>query len=193
MTESIRSFPSDPKHTVSRRLGVKRLIEEEQIRQAVEQLGKRLSADYADRSLTVLGVLTGSVVLLADLIRKIDRPLRVGLIQASSYRGQAVDPGELRVSTELLPDVRDRDVVLVDDIFDTGRTLQTLLEIVGRYKPRSVRSAVLLWKENRSQVDFEPDYHCFKIPDVFVVGYGLDYNDEHRHLPYIAALEQGDL
>lgn len=171
---------------------MKRLIEAEQIQLAVQELGRRVSADYADRSLTVLGVLTGSIVLLADLIRQIDRPLRVGLIQASSYRGTAVNPGELTVSTELLPDIRGRDVVLVDDIFDTGQTLQTLAEIVGRHHPRSLRSAVLLWKENRSLVDFEPDYHCFKIPDQFVVGYGLDFNDEYRHLPYIAALDDGD-
>jgi len=172
---------------------VKRLISEEDIQKEVDQLGKRLAAEYRGKPLTVLGVLTGSIVFLSDLIRRIDLPLRVGLIQASSYRGATTRPGELTVNTELLPDIRDREVLLVDDIFDTGHTLKGLLEVIRRYQPRSVRSVVLLKKQGRSEVDIEPDYACFVIPDAFVVGYGLDYNDDYRHLPYIAALEDDDL
>lgn len=172
---------------------MKPLIEERQIHEAVARLAEQIASDYRDRPFTILGVLTGSIILLSDLIRRIDLPLRVGLIQASSYRGPATSPGQLSINTELVPDIADRDVLLVDDIFDTGKTLRALLETVRQKGPRSVRSAVLLWKEDRSQVDFEPDYHCFQIPDVFVVGYGLDYNDEYRHLPYIAALEEQDL
>jgi hypoxanthine phosphoribosyltransferase len=172
---------------------VKRLIDESEIRDEVARLGRRLADDYRDRPLTVLGVLTGSIILLSDLIRQIDVRLRVGLIQASSYRGRVTRPGELAVGTDLIPDIAGRDVVLIDDIFDTGRTLSALVEAVQARGPRSVRSAVLLWKEGRSEVDVIPDYHCFKIPNVFVVGYGLDYNDEYRHLPYIAALDDEDL
>ncbi|NOX55248.1 MAG: hypoxanthine phosphoribosyltransferase [Planctomycetes bacterium] len=172
---------------------MKRLISEEDIQKEVDQLGKRLAAEYRGKPLTVLGVLTGSIVFLSDLIRRIDLPLRVGLIQASSYRGATTRPGELTVNTELLPDIRDREVLLVDDIFDTGHTLKGLLEVIRRYQPRSVRSVVLLKKQGRSEVDIEPDYACFVIPDAFVVGYGLDYNDDYRHLPYIAALEDDDL
>jgi len=172
---------------------VKRLIDQAEIRREVEALGHRIAEDYRGRPLTILGVLTGSIVLLSDVIRQIDLPLRVGLIQASSYRGRSTSPGELSVNDELLPDITDRDVLLVDDIFDTGHTMQRLLELIADKQPRNVRSAVLLWKEDRSTVEIEPDYHCFRIPDVFVVGYGLDYNDEYRHLPYIAALEDGDL
>ena len=172
---------------------MKRLIDENDISTAVGKLGRRIADDYRDRTLTVLGVLTGSIVLLADLIRSIDLPLRVGLIQTSSYRGRSTTPGELTVNTELLPDIADQDVLLVDDIFDTGRTLTAVYSSVEQRHPRSIRSAVLLWKEGRQTVDLEPDYHCFRIPDVFVVGYGLDYNDEHRHLPHIATLEESDL
>jgi hypoxanthine phosphoribosyltransferase len=172
---------------------VKQLIDENDISEAVGKLGSRIADDYRDRPLTVLGVLTGSIVLLADLIRAIDLPLRVGLIQTSSYRGRSTTPGELTVNTELLPDIAGRDVLLVDDIFDTGRTLTAVYSSVEQRHPRSIRSAVLLWKEGRQTVDLEPDYHCFRIPDVFVVGYGLDYNDEHRHLPHIATLEESDL
>lgn len=169
------------------------LIEEAAINRKVEELGRRIAEDYQGRPLTILGVLTGSIVLLSDLIRQIDLPLRVGLIQASSYRGATTSPGRLTINEELVPDIAGRDVLLVDDIFDTGRTLSALLNTVQKMRPRSVRSAVLLWKEIRREVTLEPDYHCFRIPNVFVVGYGLDYNDEYRHLPYIAALDPTEL
>jgi hypoxanthine phosphoribosyltransferase len=169
------------------------LIDETEIQQEVARLGARIAEQYRGRPLTILGVLTGSIVLLSDLIRQVNLPLRVGLIQASSYRGRSTSPGSLAVNDDLLPDIKGRDVLLVDDIFDTGRTLELLLKLVAGKQPNSVRSAVLLWKEGRSTVDIEPDYHCFRIPDVFVVGYGLDYGDEFRHLPYIAALEDSDL
>jgi hypoxanthine phosphoribosyltransferase len=172
---------------------VKRLIDEADIRAQVLALGKQLSEEYRDKQLTVLGVLTGSIVLLSDLIRCVNLPLRVGLIQASSYRGPATLPGELEINADLVPDIRGRDVLLVDDIFDTGRTLTGLIEAISQRGPSSLRSAVLLVKEGRRVIGKEPDYFCFRIPDVFVVGYGLDYNDENRHLPYIAALDDKDL
>lgn len=172
---------------------MKRLIDAPEIAAKVSDLGRRIAEDYADRPLTILGVLTGSIVLLSDLIRAINRPLRVGLIQASSYRGRTTSPGELSIDLALGPDIADHDVLLVDDIFDTGRTLAAVLEAVQSRRPRSVRSAVLLWKQGRQQVPIQPDYHCFKIPDVFVVGYGLDYNDDYRYLPYISVLETEDL
>lgn len=167
------------------------LISREQIDQAVRRLGRTISQEYAGKPLTILGVLTGSIMLLADLIRQIDQPLRVGLVQASSYRGQSTTPDQLHINTALVPDIADRDVLLVDDILDTGRTMQGLLQSLQQFTPRSVKSAVLLWKEARTTVDLTPDHFCFKIPDEFVVGYGLDYNDEYRHLPYIGVLPAG--
>lgn len=169
------------------------LIEANEIQRVVADLGEKISAEYQGKPLTVLGVLTGSIVFLADLIRAIDLPLRVGLIQASSYRGATTQPLELRINDSLVPDIRDRSVLLVDDIFDTGNTLASLIETVRRSSPCSVHSAVLLWKSGKAKVAIEPDYHCFKIPDRFVVGYGLDYADDYRHLPFIAALEPKDL
>jgi len=172
---------------------VKLLIDEATIQAEVSKLGRQIAADYRGRPLTVLGVLTGSIVLLSDLIRKIDLPIRVGLIQASSYRGHATTPGKLNVNVEQLPDIKGREVLLIDDIYDTGRTLLALTQLVSGCKPASIRSAVLLIKEGRSQVDMQPDYHCFTIPNAFVVGYGLDYNDEYRHLPHIATLDENEV
>ena len=169
------------------------LIEAEEIREAVETLGQRLAVDYAGKMLTVVGVLTGSVMLLADLVRAMNLPLRISLVRASSYRGTATRPGELEVDKQLLDDVSGRDVLLVDDIFDSGHTLDGLLDTIRGHHPASLRSAVLLWKIGRCEVAIEPDYHCFRIPDVFVVGYGLDYNGEYRYLPHIAGLDDQDL
>lgn len=175
---------------VRRDAAVRRLISEAEIQAAVEQLGELISAEYADKPLTILGVLTGSIMLVTDLIRQIELPLKLGLIQASSYRGTATSPSELRINTALVPDVSDRHVLLVDDIFDTGKTMEGLTERLQDFEPRSVKSAVLLWKKVRTIVKMEPDYHCFLIPDEFVVGYGLDFNDEYRHLPYIGVVEE---
>lgn len=172
---------------------MKILLSETEIRDGIARLALRIGEDYRGRPLTVLGVLTGSLIFLADLVRRLDIPLRVGLMQASSYRGKTTVPGELTINEVLLPEIADRDVLLLDDIFDTGRTLEGMLRALDRFEPRSVRSAVLLWKAGRQQVEITPDYHCFRIPDLFVVGYGLDYNDDYRHLPHIAALGDDDL
>lgn len=172
---------------------VKPLFEADEIREAVEQLGQRIVRDYAGKSLTVLGVLTGSIILLADLVRAVDRPLTMGLIRASSYRGKATRSDSLTISDDVLPELEGRDVLLVDDILDTGRTLEALLARVRRENPASLRSAVLLWKQGRQEVEIEPDFFCFRVPDVFVVGYGLDYDGEYRQLPFLAALEDHDL
>lgn len=166
------------------------LIAAEQIQKRVDELGREVSAVYSNHEpLTIVGVLTGSLVFLADLIRRLDLPLRIALIQASSYRGNATSPGELRIQPEMLPDLKDRHVLILDDILDTGQTLAKVVEHIQSLGPKSLRVAVLLRKLGRQQVEFEPDFCGFQIPDAFVIGYGLDYNDEYRHLPHIGVLE----
>ena len=172
---------------------MKVLLSEQQIRDGVQRLAGEVTRHYADRRLTVVGVLSGSLVLLADLIRRIELPLQVGLIQARSYRGASTTPGPLAINTDFLPEIRGRDVLLVDDILDTGRTLAAMIGEIRKPGPRSVRTAVLLRKIGRQTVDVEPDHAAFEIPDAFVVGYGLDYRDAYRHLPYVAVLEEADL
>ena len=165
------------------------LLSEAQIQQRVRQLGRQIEADYHGKPLTIVAVLTGSLILLADLIRQIQIPLRVALLQASSYRGATTAAAPLVVNEAFSPDVAGRDVLLLDDILDTGQTLATLVAHIGDRGALSVRTAVLLRKIGRQQIPIEPDYCGFTIPDAFVVGYGLDYDDDYRHLPYVAILK----
>ncbi|MEX0824889.1 MAG: hypoxanthine phosphoribosyltransferase [Pirellulaceae bacterium] len=171
---------------------MKILLNESQLREGVERLAEEIDACYAGQHLTVVAVMTGSLILFADLIRMLSVPVRVGVIQASSYRGET-EAGELSVDTQMLIDVEDRNVLLVDDIFDTGRTLARLTELISGLGARSVRSAVLLHKQRQHDVALRPDFVAFQIPDEFVVGYGLDYRELLRNLPYLAVLEPGDL
>jgi hypoxanthine phosphoribosyltransferase len=117
----------------------------------------------------------------------------VGVLQASSYRGATTTRGELMINADMMLDVRGCDVLLVDDIFDTGHTLECVTQKMQDFGPASVRSAVLLRKKTRQEVNYNPDFVAFDIPDEFVVGYGLDYENMYRNLPYLAALEPADL
>ena len=161
------------------------LITEDQIRKRVDELAAQIARTYAVQPLTIVGVLTGCLVFLADLIRRLDLPLKIALVQASSYRGASTSPGELHVQAELLPDLKGRHILLIDDILDTGRTLRHMESHLRSLGTASVRTAVLLRKEGRQEVPIEPDFVGFTIPNEFVVGYGLDYDDEYRNLPFI--------
>jgi len=164
------------------------LISETQIRERVRALGRQIEADYRGRPLTIVAILTGSLIVLADLIRQIQIPLRVALLQAGSYKGTTTTAGALVINEAFAPDVAGRDVLLLDDILDTGQTLSALVRQVADRGALRVRTAVLLRKVGRQEVPIEPDYCGFVIPDAFVVGYGLDYNDDYRHLPHVAIL-----
>jgi hypoxanthine phosphoribosyltransferase len=172
---------------------VKIVISEEQIRDGVKRLACEITDYYVDRPLTIIAVLTGSIVLLADLIRQLNMPLRVGVVQASSYRGASTTRGPLTLNSDLMPDIAGRDVLLIDDIYDTGHTLVETIALLDDMRPASIRSAVLLRKNGRQEVVYKPDYVAFEIPNEFVVGYGLDYQDAYRDLPYVASLEPCDL
>jgi hypoxanthine phosphoribosyltransferase len=165
------------------------LLTAPQIAERVQALGREISRDFEGRPLTVVGVLHGSVVFVADLIRAISTPHQLGFVTASSYRGSATSPAELRLDLESLPDLAGREVLLVDDIFDTGRTLSALVDRIAARKPAGIRTAVLLWKKDRTESALRPDYVGFDIPDRFVVGYGLDFNGDYRHLPFIGTLD----
>jgi hypoxanthine phosphoribosyltransferase len=164
------------------------LIPADKIQKRIDELAAQIMRDYDGKPVTIVGVLTGSLMFLADLMRRISLPLRIALIQASSYRGSATTPGELHVQSDLLPDLSGRHVLVLDDILDTGKTLAHLKEELVGMKPASLRIGVLLRKIGRQEIDLEPDYVGFEIPDKFVIGYGLDFNDEYRNLPYIGVI-----
>lgn len=168
---------------------MKILLSADDIQRRVAEMAGQIAADYRGQPVTIVGVLTGCLIFLADLVRHLDLPLRIALVQASSYRGETTTAGTLRVQPELLPDLHGRHVLLLDDILDTGQTLVALREHLQGLGVASLRIGVLLRKVGRQQIALEPDYRGFDIPDAFVVGYGLDYNDEYRHLPYIAILD----
>lgn len=163
------------------------LISEPQLRQRVRELAKLITADFKGRELVVVALLNGTVPFLADLIRRLSLPLGLDFIGVSSYREGTVSR-DLVFTKELRLDVRGRDILLVDDILDTGRTLVSVLARLRQLQPRAVKSCVLLNKGSRRTEPVEADYVGFEIPDLFVVGYGLDYAERYRNLPFIGVL-----
>ena len=166
------------------------LIGEEQIRQKVIELGARLSADYLGRELTLVSVLKGSLPFMADLMRAISIPVTIDLMEVSSYGGTATETsGLVRILKDLSASIEGRDVLIVEDIIDTGLTLNYLVRYLKGKSPRSLRICTLLDKPARRLVEIPIDYRGFEIPDQFVVGYGLDYGERYRNLPYIGVLK----
>jgi hypoxanthine phosphoribosyltransferase len=150
-------------------------------------MAREITRDFSGREMVVVSLLTGTVIFLADLIRKLSLPLRLDFIGVSSYR-EGTKSGELVFTKDLRLDVRGRDVLLVDDILDTGKTLSRVRSKLCALKPRRIRICVLLNKRLRRVDPVESDYVGFEIPDLFVVGYGLDYCERYRNLPFVGVL-----
>ena len=164
------------------------LISERQLARRVRQLSGELEAEFKGRDLAIVSLLSGTVLFLADLVRHLSIPLRLDFIGVSSY-GEGTSPGELVVTKQLRLDVRGRDVLLVDDILDTGRTMTRALEMLERCRPRRIKTCVLLDKPSRRVEPVQADYIGFTIPDLFVVGYGLDFAERYRNLPFVGVLK----
>jgi hypoxanthine phosphoribosyltransferase len=169
------------------------LLSSAQLAEGIERLAAEVGGDTSEKPLTVIGVLTGSIMVVADLVRRLEGPVQLNMVWASSYRGTATSPGRLDLRLDLLPDLTGHDVLVVDDIFDSGRTMQALIEELRQRGAARVRSLVLVRKHGRAEVAMEPDFVGFDIPDAFVVGYGLDFDGLWRHLPYLAALDDDDI
>src|ERR1043165_4765747 len=163
------------------------LITEHQLARRIREMSSAIERDFTGREMVVVSLLNGTVMFLADLIRNLSLPLRLDFIGLSSY-GLGTESGELVFTKELRLDVRGRDVLLVDDILDTGKTLQVVLRKLHALKPRRIQTCVLLNKVARRTQQVEADYIGFHIPDVFVVGYGLDFAERYRNLPFIGVL-----
>jgi hypoxanthine phosphoribosyltransferase len=168
------------------------LISAGEIRARLGTLATEMVRAYEGKPVTVVGILNGCLMFVADLVRLIDLPLRVAFVTASSYRGKSTTAGKLEIHDELLPDIEGRHILLLDDILDTGKTLTRVVAHLIDRGAASVKVGVLLRKVGRQEVPFEPDFVGFTIPDKFVIGYGLDFNDEYRHLPFIGVLPCGE-
>ncbi|NSW54771.1 MAG: hypoxanthine phosphoribosyltransferase [Armatimonadetes bacterium] len=165
------------------------LLDEGTLARRVGELALQISADYQGRDLVLLGVLKGAVVFLADLMRAMTVPVAVEFVSAASYGDSTSSSGEVTLKLGECTDLRGRDVLIVEDIVDTGQTLSRLAHEVAGMGPASLRICCLLDKPSRRKTDLKPDYTGFEIPDLFVVGYGLDFAQKHRDLPYVAVLK----
>lgn len=168
------------------------LITEQQIRQRVQELADSLNKQYHDQPLDVICVLKGSFIFVSDLIRRLDVPVRVHFLQVSSYGVGSESSGTVSIHFSSAINLQEKDVLVIEDILDTGITLDYLLKHLQEKNPRSIKLCVLLDKPERRKIDITPDYMGFQIPDEFVIGYGLDFQDLGRNLNYIAVLDPSE-
>jgi hypoxanthine phosphoribosyltransferase len=164
------------------------LVSAEDLQRRVAELGEEISRDYAERSLLLVGVLKGAVFFLSDLMRFIEIPVEVDFMAVASYGSATDSSGVVRILKDLDAAIEGRDVLIVEDIVDSGLTLQYLMRNLGSRNPRSLEVCALLTKPERRKVDLPTRYVGFEIPNRFVVGYGLDYDQRHRNLPFVAVL-----
>ena len=170
---------------------IKKIIySEEVIKEKVDELGKRITEDFSGKDPIVIGVLKGANVFLSDLIRKISIPLIVDFIDVSSYGLSTETSGVVKINKDLDFSIEDKDILIVEDIIDSGLTLEYLLKNLKSRNPKTIRICSLLDKPERRRVDIKVDYIGFQIPDEFIVGYGIDYAEKYRNLPYIASLKE---
>jgi len=167
------------------------LVQPDELEQRVRQLGADISRDYADRDLLLIGVLKGAIFFLADLMRSIEVPCEVDFMAVASYGSATDSSGVVRILKDLDAAIEGRDVLIVEDIVDSGLTLQYLLRSLNARNPRTLEICALLTKPERRKVELDPRYVGFEIPDKFAIGYGLDFAERYRNLPYVAALAPG--
>jgi len=164
------------------------MISQEEIAQKVKETGERISRDYKNKNLILIGILKGSFIFLADLTRAISIDHQVDLVGVSSYSGTSTT-GIIKFTKEPDLDLKDKDILIVEDIVDTGHTLSALLKFFKTYQPRSMKVCALINKEERRDVEIVVDYSCFDLEEGFIVGYGLDYDQNYRNLPAIFDLK----
>ncbi|MBP3391012.1 MAG: hypoxanthine phosphoribosyltransferase [Clostridia bacterium] len=164
------------------------LISEEELKEIIARLGKQITEDYKDKNLLVVSVLKGSVMVMADLLREIKLPLRIDFMSVSSYVSGTTSSGTVKIIKDLDINLAGYDLLIVEDILDSGVTLSNLKQILLTRGPASVKICTLLDKPERRKADIKADYVGAQIPDAFVVGYGLDYDEKYRNLPYVGIL-----
>ena len=166
------------------------LVSEEQLKAKVAELGAQISRDYAGKNLVLVSILKGSVVFMADLMRAVSIPCNIDFMVVSSYGGSnTTTSGLVKIIKDLDGDLSGKDVLIVEDILDTGVTLSNLVPMLKMRNPNSVKICTILDKPSRRKADIQPDYEVFQVPDESVVGYGLDYDEKYRNLPYVGVLK----
>lgn len=165
------------------------LFSEEQLARRIEEIAEQINRDYADKEILLVSVLRGSFIFMADLARKITRPCRIDFMSVSSYGKSTTSSGQVQITKDLSEDISGLHVIVIEDILDSGNTLSYLLRILEQRHPASIRLCTLLDKPDRRKVEVAVHYSGFTIPDAFVVGYGLDYAERYRNLPYIGILK----
>lgn len=165
------------------------MLTENQISQKVEELGKQIESDYKGKDLLIVGILKGASVFVADLIRKIDLNVNMDFMSVSSYGNSTESSGSVKILKDVDVDIRDKNVLIVEDIIDSGCTLSNLVKELGARNPKSLKICTLLDKPQRRKSDIHVDYVGFVIEDKFIVGYGIDYAERYRNLPYIGIVE----
>ena len=162
----------------------------DQIAKRVRELGKEISKDYAKEDIVVISLLRGSFIFAADLVREIDVPVNVDFMTTSSYDHDETSTGIVEIITDLRTNIKGKNVLIVDDIMDSGHTMKKVVEFVNMKEPKSIKLCVMLDKPSRREVDISPDYTGFTLTNAFIVGYGLNYGDYHRNVPYIFTLDE---
>ena len=168
---------------------IKMLLSEEEVDARIKQIGEQISKDYYDREVHLICVLKGGSFFMCELAKRITVPVTMDFMSVSSYGGDTQSSGVVKIVKDLDESIKDKDVIVVEDIVDSGRTLSYLLEMLQGRGPATMRLCTLLDKPDRRVVDVDVDYTGFQIPDEFVVGYGLDYDQKYRNLPYIGVVE----
>ena len=166
------------------------LVSHDEITEAAKKLGAQLTKDYAGKNLILVGILKGSIPFMAELVKHIDTHIEMDFMMVSSYHGGTASSGVINIKQDVTQDIKGRDVLFVEDIIDTGQTLKNLRDMFIEREAASVKIATLLDKPEGRVVEIEADYTCFTIPNEFVVGYGLDYKENYRNLPYVGVLKE---
>ncbi len=166
------------------------LFSEEQLQSKIAELGAAITADYQGKDLLMVSILKGSVMVMADLMRAVDLPLQIDFMNVSSYGAGTETKGSVKILKDLDVDIKGKDLLIVEDILDSGVTLHNLINLLRQREPKSVEICTLFSKPSRRQVEVDAKYVGYEIPDAFIVGYGLDYAEKYRNMPYVGILKE---
>ena len=168
---------------------IKQLISEEEIDAKIKEIGEQITKDYNGEEVVLVCVLRGGSFFMCELAKRINLPVSIDFISASSYGSGTQSSGHIKIKKDLEDSIEGKNVIVIEDIIDTGRTLSHLMEFLGSRQPKSLALCTLLDKPDRRVVEVKVDYNCFTVPDFFIVGYGLDYDQKYRNLPFIGVVE----